>query len=193
MVYSIYKATSTQTGLIYIGYTSTPLWRRMATHKSKAQKDTRCKFYNHIKKYGFEDLTWEIIFQTKDKFHCLEMEIYFISEFNSRFCGLNSHPGGGSFPSLSGCEHPLWGTKRTPQTREKISKNHANVAGEKNPRARIIIAISPQKEKTTIRGGLKNFCTKNNFSYSQAIKILRSMRGPITTRGNLVGWNFVYG
>jgi group I intron endonuclease len=97
IIYSIYKATNIITDKSYIGFDSH--WpKRKSEHKSAAIRDTSYnKFYNAIKKYGWESFTWESIYQSTDGDHCLNtMESYFIVEYNSLADGYNSTKGGES-------------------------------------------------------------------------------------------------
>jgi len=96
-IYSIYRATNLITEKCYIGFDSN--WpKRKSEHKSAAIRDKGFnKFYNSIKKYGWESFTWEVIYQSCDGLHCLNtMESYFISEYNSYHNGYNSTKGGES-------------------------------------------------------------------------------------------------
>jgi group I intron endonuclease len=92
-IYTIYKSVNTKTGKVYIGFDSN--WpNRVRIHKS-ASKNQDYKFYRAIRKYGWNNFEWSIIYQSKDKQHTLkEMESYFISEYNSMKNGYNSTLGG---------------------------------------------------------------------------------------------------
>lgn len=92
-IYSIYKATNKINGKIYIGYTNN-FPRRQKNHKNYSIK-TNSHFYNGIKKHGWDNFEWEIIYQSKDQAHTLnEMESYFISIYDSFHNGYNSTTGG---------------------------------------------------------------------------------------------------
>ena len=94
-IYSIYKATNKVTGKCYIGFDSN--WpRRKLEHKSSAKnKKHNFKFYRAIRKYGWDNFEWSIIYQSKDGEHCkCIMENYFITTFNSMKKGYNSTLGG---------------------------------------------------------------------------------------------------
>jgi hypothetical protein len=96
-IYTIYRATNINTGKCYIGFDSQ--WpKRKSEHKLAAIRDTTFnKFYNSVKKYGWESFTWEVIYQSRDGFHCLNtMEPHFISEHDSYYNGYNSTKGGES-------------------------------------------------------------------------------------------------
>ena len=97
-IYSIYKATCINTNHCYIGFDSN--WpKRKTDHKRESQKDNNIKFYNAIKKYGWDSFIWEVIYRSKDGAHCLNvMEEYFIKEYDSMKNGFNTSPGGNRCP-----------------------------------------------------------------------------------------------
>lgn len=95
-IYSIYKATNNINGKIYIGFDSN--WpNRKTAHKRNSERNLKAntKFYNAIRKHGWENFGWEIIYQSTDGIHCLNiMEPHFITENNSMTLGYNMTPGG---------------------------------------------------------------------------------------------------
>jgi group I intron endonuclease len=93
MIYSIYKVTNVINKKIYIGYTNN-LKVRKSKHKRNSQRGCS-HFYNAILKYGWDNFTWEVIYCSTDKNHCLnEMEPYFIKEYDSINSGYNLTKGG---------------------------------------------------------------------------------------------------
>jgi group I intron endonuclease len=93
MIYTIYKSVNRKTNQVYIGFDSK--WpNRQKVHKS-ASKNGNSKFYNAIRKYGWDSFDWEIIYQSKDRDHTLNvMESYFIEQYNSFNTGYNLTLGG---------------------------------------------------------------------------------------------------
>lgn len=95
-IYSIYKATNKINGKSYIGFDSN--WpNRKAAHKRNSEKNLKgnTKFYNAIRKYGWENFSWTVLYQSTDGEHCLEiMEPHFITENHSMNRGYNMTPGG---------------------------------------------------------------------------------------------------
>ena len=84
VIYTIYKATNKINGKSYVGYSSD--WKsRKRLHKHNADKNKKSyPFYNAIRKYGFDNFIWEVLYQSKDKIHTLEeMESFFIEECNT--------------------------------------------------------------------------------------------------------------
>jgi hypothetical protein len=58
-------------------------------------KNQNYKFYRAIRKYGWDNFEWTVIYQSKNKDHTLnEMESYFIKEYDSFNNGYNSTLGG---------------------------------------------------------------------------------------------------
>jgi len=92
-IYSIYKSVNRLNGKVYIGIDKNWPTRRYA-HKSKAKNNDGFHFHKAIRKYGWENFEWSIIYQTKDFEHVKEMEKFFIKEFNSYFNGYNKTFGG---------------------------------------------------------------------------------------------------
>ena len=94
-IYTIYRATNIITGKVYVGFDS--CWpKRKREHKGSAQRGEPYKFYNAVRKYGWNSFIWDIIYQSKDYDHCLNtMEQYFIDEHDSLANGYNSAKGGG--------------------------------------------------------------------------------------------------
>lgn len=135
IIYTIYRVVNNINGKVYIGFDS--CWpNRQKIHKSSS-KNQDGKFYSAIRKYGWNNFEWSILYQSKDRDHCLgEMETYFIKEYNSFNSGYNSTLGGeGSF----GLKHTEETKRRIseknkipkPQTKEHIEKRAAKCRGKR--------------------------------------------------------------
>lgn len=119
IIYTIYKSVNTKTGKVYIGFDSN--WpNRFKTHKS-ASKNQDYKFYRAIRKYGWDNFEWSVVYQSKNKQHTLkEMETYFINEYDSFHNGYNSTLGGdGTFGLVLSEE-----ARRIISIKNKIPKPH---------------------------------------------------------------------
>jgi group I intron endonuclease len=82
-IYTIYKVTNTLNGKIYIGFTSN-FSSRKRLHKHTALNGKNHIFHNSIRKHGWDNFDWAILYQSKYKEHTLVvMEQYFITEYNS--------------------------------------------------------------------------------------------------------------
>jgi len=94
IIYSIYKFVNQLNGKCYVGFTGN-INQRLYNHKAYSKiKDNA--FYRAIKKYGWESFDFTIIYQSKDREHCLRvMEPHFIKEYNSYgHTGYNTTLGG---------------------------------------------------------------------------------------------------
>lgn len=92
-IYSIYKFTNIINEKVYIGFTSN-IENRYKSHKNKS-KYGKNKFYCAIRKYGWNNFKFEVIFQSKDCDYVLkEMENFFIVEYDSCQNGYNQTLGG---------------------------------------------------------------------------------------------------
>jgi len=91
---TIYKATNLINGKSYIGFDSA--WpKRMNRHLENANYNREGKFYDAIRKYGWENFQWEILYQSEDKERTLNvMEPQFIREYNTFNQGYNMTEGG---------------------------------------------------------------------------------------------------
>ncbi len=91
---TIYKATNKITGKSYIGFDSA--WpSRKERHQENANYNREGKFYDSIRKHGWENFEWSIIYQSQDKYHTLNiMEPYFIKEYDTFNNGYNMTGGG---------------------------------------------------------------------------------------------------
>lgn len=92
-VYSIYKITNLLNEKTYIGFTNNFLLRKKRHRRDSDLKDS--KLYRAIKKYGWNNFEFEIIYQSFDGQHTLNvMENHFINEYNSYHYGYNETLGG---------------------------------------------------------------------------------------------------
>lgn len=99
---TIYKATNSINGKSYIGFDSA--WpKRKNRHLENANYNREGKFYDAIRKYGWDKFQWEILYQSEDKEHTLNvMETQFIREYNTFNQGYNMTEGGeGCFGATS--------------------------------------------------------------------------------------------
>ena len=117
-MYSIYRITNRINGKIYIGYSKRPA-ARWYDHKKYATLNKKGVVYDAMRKYGIENFTFEIIYQSLNMVHTRDiMENYFITEYNCRTPnGYNNAPGGQGGAIRVGFKHSEF-------TKIKISKAH---------------------------------------------------------------------
>jgi group I intron endonuclease len=92
-IYTIYRITNLINNKVYIGFDSS--WpRRKAQHKNIAKYyvGTNVSLYNAIKKHGWDNFVWDIIYQSTDGDYTKNtMESYFITEYNSFVYAVDSN------------------------------------------------------------------------------------------------------
>ena len=92
-IYSIYLCRNKINSKVYVGF-SVNVKSRISVHLS-SYKEGDTKFYRAMRKHGENNFYWEIIYQSKDRDHCLKvMEPFFIEEYDSYYNGYNSTKGG---------------------------------------------------------------------------------------------------
>lgn len=105
IIYSIYIATNQINGKVYVGFSSN--WKvRRRRHKS-IYGTTNNKFYDAIKKYGWDAFIWEEIYCSLDKEYCYgNMEQYFIEQYDAISNGYNMIQGGSGV--LGAVKDKIW-------------------------------------------------------------------------------------
>jgi group I intron endonuclease len=122
-MYCIYKATNKINQKKYIGYTKNFRERKSRHHKSALVYKKPFAFYEAIRKYGWDNFEWEILYESWDGEHCLTiMEPYFISEYESF--------GPNGYNMDKGGRKGMLGLKRKPLTEEQ--KQKISIATKKN-------------------------------------------------------------
>lgn len=109
--YKVYKHT-TPSGKVYIGITCQNVEKRWE-HGKGYKKNAH--FYSAIEKYGWENISHEILFENLTKEEAAAKEIELIAKFKSdnREFGYNKSKGG---------EKSAEGVKRSAETRKKMSE-----------------------------------------------------------------------
>ena len=117
---TIYKITNTLNRKPYIGKTKQKLEKRMAQHRFNSKKGS-IGLGAAIRKYGWDNFTVEVL-EICPIEKLSEREIFWITELNSKSPnGYNLTDGG------EGLTNP------SEETRAKMSANHPDISGEKNP------------------------------------------------------------
>jgi len=122
-----YKITNLVNEKIYIGITTTSMGNRISSYKSatKSQKSNKHRVIMAMKKYGFENFSFEIVFETNSKEELKKKEIELIKFYNSTdtSIGYNVSPGGflHSQESIKKKSDANKGKKLSKEHKEKIS------------------------------------------------------------------------
>lgn len=92
------------------------------TKSGQLRKPNDSRFYNAIKKYGWDNFTHEVLFEGLTKSEAEEKEIALIAQYETYkdSFGFNQDMGGSSHG------------KHSEETRKKIKENHADISGTNN-------------------------------------------------------------
>lgn len=124
-LYSIYKITNIVNQKLYIGFTSRKTSVRWSEHKTYSKKKKlKQLIHRAMRKYGPENFTFEVIYQSTNNDHCLNiMEEYFIRKFKSHVSegGYNETWGGDVMVENKGRKHSI-------QSRKNMSDAHLGQA-----------------------------------------------------------------
>ena len=182
-IFTIYKATNTINGKIYIGQTVEELKNRRSAHITRANSGSRYCFHNAIRKYGPDTFIWEAIFFCYSKKEADAKESEFILSLNTKVpVGYNMTDGG---EGTLGCSP-------SKETREKISRAQKEYIqrtgkifflGKKHtPEARAkITAIQTGKKRgphsTEHREKIRNALLGRKMTEEQKNKIRKTLTG----------------
>tara|TARA_Y100000034_G_C6866417_1_gene394955 strand:+ start:919 stop:1617 length:699 start_codon:yes stop_codon:yes gene_type:complete len=114
-IYSIYQITNNVNHKSYIGF-SGDVSRRFNDHKRLSKTNPKQSIHKAIKQFGVENFLFEVIYQSWDKIHTLQvMEPHFIQTLQTQAHGYNETKGGGT------CTAP---TKHTRTLRSESMKQY---------------------------------------------------------------------
>lgn len=165
-IYSIYKVTNLINDKVYIGFTKN-LKSRIKAHKKSTTKPEiyKSSFHRAIRKYGWDNFIWEVLYQSYEKEHTLDiMEPYFIKEHDSFNNGYNMTTGGDGRPGLEHNEETKYligsrtrGKKLPEEHKNKISKSHIGIKPSLETRLQMSVN---RKGKNWYNNGVKNTTSK---------------------------------
>ena len=168
IIYSIYKFVNLLNGKIYIGYTSN-LKKRLKSHKKSIENPKYTSiFHSSVRKHGWNNFHLEIIYQSKDGEHCLNiMEPYFIKQFESfGEKGYNMTEGGEGSPGFKHNTETKYiiGSRTRGKTlpeshKTKISKSHIGIKPSEKTRK---LMSENRKGRKWYNNGIKNTQSKTN-------------------------------
>lgn len=164
----IYKATNKVNGKIYVGKTTTSLEKRMSEHK-RHSKNSKMVFHLAIDKYGFDNFTFETLFECIDFNVLNEKEIELISEYKATDINIGYNRSLGGDGADNGENHPFFGKKRDDISIIFSGEGHPNYGnvGELSPRYG---QKHTDKTKNKISKSLKGkFGGENNPSFDNTI------------------------
>jgi group I intron endonuclease len=172
----VYQARNLVNGKCYVGV-SINFHKRKIAHKTRAANNSPTHFHNAIRKYGWDNFEWNILYEGEDA-HKKEME--YILSLDTITNGYNLTIGG---EGTTGWKHTdearraistanigntntrgkRW--KKTPTARENSSKAHEHTYEITYPDGSI----------RTIKG-LTRFCTEHDLSVQNMWKVSKGLR-----------------
>jgi len=131
----IYEILSTINGKRYIGSSINIRTRILNNHLHELKKGKHKNKYlqNHFNKHGSKVFQFSILELCKEDV-LLEREQYYIDTLNPEF---NQNKIAGPFNKENKHPKPWKGEKFSEEHKRKLSENHADVSGEKNPAKRL--------------------------------------------------------
>jgi group I intron endonuclease len=189
-MHSIYLITNKANGKKYFGYSKQPLLR-WKNHKNNKNNDCP-HLHRALKKYGSDNFTFNIIYETLDKNEALDKEKFFIKEnkTNNPKYGYNISKGGepGGFVSE---EHRLKVIKRMKSNKNPMKILKIN-SGSFKPGHKPTITKERNKKISLSKIGNKNhnFKNKKASEHLNNEKIKCTKCGIITNLGNAKRWHF---
>ena len=159
-IYSIYKATNTINGKVYIGFDSN--WPNRQNEHKYLLNTRNQKFYYALRKYGWDNFIWEVIYQSYDGKLCLNiMEPFFIKEYNSFESGYNLTLGGegslGRKTKESTKQKISEALKNKPKTKEHLKKMSETRKGKKQSPETLKKRSDAMKNSLKLKKELFNF------------------------------------
>lgn len=121
----------------YVGLTTVGWKIRLRGHRNKTYSEkSTLPVHNWIRSIGFENVELIVLEECPegDYEYLLEAEAKWENRLREDGCRLkNATECGKPNPRMKGENHPLYGKGHSEESRRKISDNHADVSGKKNP------------------------------------------------------------
>ena len=165
---------------MYIGKTTKTLEQRKQQHYADSKRHEKYAFYRAIKKYGFDNIRWEIIDNASDESELSKKEKYWINFYNTYIhldnsCGYNTTLGGEGTSGL----------KYSEDAKRKLSENRI---GEKNgfynKKHNLYSRAKISKSKINKYNGINNPNYGNKWNEEQKQFISNLNKGRLTGESN---------
>jgi group I intron endonuclease len=182
-MYLVYKITNKTNGKAYIGQTQQTFTLRRYNHIQRARDGVNRPLYNAMRRDGVKNFSWEILYECSDKKEMDKKERYYIRKFHSVIPGGYNLTAGGE-----GAKHHLTTIEKMkqrfitnnpakrPEVKEKMSRNHADVSGEKNPNAKEWKVKNLIDDTAKIYKSLSSFCVENGYNHKTVRRAVTKYR-----------------
>lgn len=171
-IFTIYKATNSFNNKHYIGFDSKwPNRQKCHLRESKNKNDIPYWFFFHqkIREFGWDCFKWNILYQSKDLEHSLNMEKHFILEYNSHYQkgnGYNMTDGGEGTVGLKRPDVTEW--NKIPKLQIVIDKMALSLSKQWR-------IIYPDMTETIIFN-MKKFCRENTLNQAAMWKVANGIQ-----------------
>ena len=174
----VYQAINLVNGKSYVGF-STNFPKRKIAHKTKAVNNSPTHFHNAIRKYGWDNFEWNILYEGKEE-DARRKEMEYISSLDTITNGYNLTIGG----------EGTTGWKHTDEARKTIStaqigntktlgkrwKKTAEACENSAKAHEHTYEITFPDGTTCITKGLNRFCREHNLYQQNMWKVSRGLR-----------------
>lgn len=199
--YIIYKHTNKINGKVYIGQTSQSMSQRWSN--GNGYKGS-VKFYSAIKKYGANNFEHEILKENLTQEEANYWEDYYINYYNSIETGYNLKTGGQhctyseeskrkmskNHADVSGEKNPMYGKKHTEESKRKMSENRKDKTGKDSPFAKKIICLETQEVFGCVKDAAKWCGLASHSSISRHLNGGSHSAGKHPVTGEKLHWKY---
>lgn len=127
----VYKCTCLHNDKIYIGVTTNTLRQRISHHKSSARRGSKLLFHSALRKHGFDNFHWEIIYEASTISELFDKEKYFISSYSSHgTCGYNMTDGGETPSAMFGENNGMFGKTHSEEVKAMLRASVLGISWE---------------------------------------------------------------
>lgn len=180
----VYKITNSINGKAYIGITRQGPSRRWIEHVSRFKLGERDhKLYEAIRKHGLENFKMTVLCTACDSESLKQMEVYFISKFNTFKRGYNMTCGGDfvSEESIEKIRSKMIGRKVTWYNKilesRKSNPNRRSCSewakrGSDHSKSSRYLVRTPSGNELII-DGLRQFCRENGLDHKTLLDVLK--------------------
>jgi len=159
----VYKCTNLVNGISYIGVTTKSIEYRKRTHEN-ASKYSNKKFYNALKKYGFDNFEWSILHECSSIDELSSLEKYYIEKYDTFNNGYNLTTGGELKKIISEESKEIMRSKRL----EWFKHNKNGFKGKTHTEATKKILREKRKDKPSPnKGKVLNDTHRENLKIAQ--------------------------
>ena len=171
----VYQAKNKVNGKLYIGQTIHELGKRKYQHKWSADKGNTSVFLRAIRKYGWGNFEWKILFKSNDSDKLNNMEVKLIKRFGTLTPnGYNVANGGERFAGFTG---GMTGKKHSEETKAKMKKARKLFHHTSEAKAKLSIASKGRKLSDEHKAKISKSLRGRKLSEEHKARVGKANRG----------------